>query len=398
MKINDIEKIEQALTRNIDQILPDKKNLKNLMLKKKIRLYFGIDPTGRKLHLGHTIPLRKLQEFSDLNHEAILIVGTGTVLAGDPSQREKARPRITLKEIQENIKSWKKQAGKILNFNKVKIKYNGDWLLKLSLKEIIDIASNISAIRLFQRDMFQRRIAKNDTIWMHEIIYPLLQGYDSVVMDVDLEIGGTDQVFNMLIGRELQQKMQNREKFVLTCPMILGVDGKQMSKSSGNCIWLEDSAYEMFGKIMSISDDLIISYFKFLTNESLKLIEQYEKDLKNKKINPKDLKNRLAFEVVKIYHSEKKAEKSQQEFEKVFQKKQLPSKINKIKIKEDSLNILDLLLKTNLVKSKAEAKRLVLQKAVKIDQQVEKDWQKKVEIKKNLIIQIGKRKFIKVLK
>ena len=246
---SDNRAIDEALSRNVDQVLPQKAKLKNLMRKRRIRLYLGVDPTGYKLHLGHTIPLRKLQEFADLGHEAILVVGTGTALAGDPSQREKARTIITEKEIKENIKTWKKQTSKILDFSRVKIKYNGDWLLKLGLREIIDIASNISATRLFQRDMFQKRMKKGDTVWMHEILYPILQGYDSVAMNVDLEIGGTDQVFNMLIGRELQQKIRNKEKFVLTCPMILGVDGKTMSKSSGNCIWIEDPAGEMFGKL-----------------------------------------------------------------------------------------------------------------------------------------------------
>jgi tyrosyl-tRNA synthetase len=399
MEINtDNKKIEEILTRNVDQVLPNKKSLKDLMQKKKIRLYFGIDPTGKKLHLGHTIALKKLQQFADLGHEAILLVGTGTVLAGDPSQREKARPRISLAEIKENILSWEKQANKILDFSKVKIKHNGDWLLKLELKEIINIASHLSAIKLFQRDMFQKRMEKGEVVWLHEMLYPMLQGYDSVFMDIDLEIGGTDQIFNMLIGRDLQQKMNNREKFILTCSMILGTDGKQMSKSSGNCIWLEDSANEMFGKTMSISDDLIISYFESITNLPLKLIKQYQEELKKDKINPRDLKKKLAQEIVKIYHSEEAAKQASQEFERVFQQKKTPSEITEIKIEEKSLNILDLLLRINLVKSKAEAKRLVSQKAVKINQQIQEDWQKKVEIKKNLVIQVGKRKFVKVVK
>jgi len=397
MEINtNPKKIEEVLSRNVDQVLPQKSKLEKIMRKRKIRLYLGVDPTGYKLHLGHTIPLRKLQEFAALGHEAILVVGTGTVLAGDPSQRNEVRARISEKEIKENIKTWKRQTSKILDFSKIKIKCNGDWLLKLGLREILDIASNISAVRLFQREMFQKRVKGGDTVWMHEILYPILQGYDSVAMDVDLEIGGTDQVFNMLVGRELQQKMRNKEKFVLTCPMISGVDGKTMSKSSGNCVWIEDPAGEMFGKIMSIKDDLIVSYFELLTNVSLKTVEQYKKELKSGKINPRDLKKKLAFEIVRMYHSAGEAEKAEKEFDKVFQKKELPSVIPQAKMKQGEMNILDFLVKLKMAPSKSEAKRLILQNGVRIGGEVQKDWKKTVKTKKGLIVQVGKRKFIKL--
>lgn len=396
MKINtNLKKIEGVLTRSVEQVLPTKAGLKRLMRRKKIRLYLGIDPTGSRLHLGHTIALRKLQEFADLGHESILLIGTGTVLAGDPSERDKARARITKKEIEQNITTWKKQASKILDFSKVKIKYNGDWLLKLKLKDIIEIASHISSIKLFKRDMFQRRLKRGDTVWMHETLYPLLQGYDSVAMDVDLEIGGTDQIFNMLIGRELQQKMKNREKFVLTFPMALGIDGKQMSKTSGNCVWLTDSPKEMFGRLMSIPDNLIIPYFELLTNKPLKLIREYEKGLKSRKINPRDLKEKLALEIVKMYHSEGSAKKAAKEFNLVFREKKAPLKIPKIVIGKKIIEILDLLVKTKLASSKSEAKRLILQKGVRINDTLQKDWKKAIKIKKGGILQVGKRKFIK---
>lgn len=397
VKINtDSRKVEKVLTRSVEQVLPTKLGLKNLMRKKRIRLYLGIDPTGIKLHLGHSVALRKLQEFADLGHETILVVGTGTVLAGDPSGRDKTRPHITEKEIKKNITTWKEQASKILDFSKVKIKYNGDWLLKLDLKKIIEIASHISAIKLFKRDMFQKRLKKGDTVWMHETLYPLLQGYDSVAMDVDLEIGGTDQTFNMLIGRELQKKMRGREKFVLTVPMVLGIDGKQMSKTSGNCVWLTDSAKEMFGKIMSMPDELIIPYLELLTDIPLSLIRKYKKELKAKRINPMELKEKLAQEIVKMYHSKRKAEKAVKEFKRIFKEKKSPSKIPKIVIKEKNLNILDLLVRTKLASSKSEAKRLILQRGVKIDGVLQKDWEKVVKIKKGKIVQVGRRKFAKL--
>ena len=388
--------IDEVLTKGVVEVLPNKEGLKKLMQQKRIKLYLGVDPTGTRLHLGHTVVLRKLQEFADLGHEAILVIGTGTVLAGDPSARDKARPRITKKEIQKNIKTWKAQAGKILHFSKVKIKYNGDWLLKLTLKEIISIASNLSAIKLFQRDMFQKRLKSGSTVWTHEILYPLLQGYDSVAMDVDLEIGGKDQTFNMLIGRELQEKMQQREKFVLTMPMILGIDGKPMSKTSGNCVWIEDSADQMFGKIMSIPDELIIPYFELLTNLPFQIIQKYKKELQTKSVNPADLKKQLAFEIVKNYHSLESAKQAEEEFNRVFKEKKAPLKIPEIEILEKQIPLLDLLVKTKLAGSKSEAKRLVLQNGIKINGKLQKDWKETVQIKKGLILQAGKRKFIKI--
>src|SRR3990170_9086354 len=245
-----METIEDLLSRGVEKIYPNREALEKLLKQRKIRLYLGIDPTGSRLHLGHAILLRKLQKFAELGHEAILLIGTGTVLVGDPSQRSGARERVDEGEIQRNISTWRKQAEKILDFSKVRIKQNGDWLLKLTMKDLIAIASNISAVQLFKRDMFQERLKRGDTVWAHETLYPLLQGYDSVALDVDLEIGGTDQEFNMLIGRELQHKMKGRDKFVLTVPMILGTDGGQMSKTTGNCIWLDDTPEDMFGKIM----------------------------------------------------------------------------------------------------------------------------------------------------
>ena len=214
--------IDEVLSRGVAKILPTKSALKRVMQRKKIRLYQGFDPTGSRLHLGHTIGLSKLMQFATLGHEVIFLFGTGTVLVGDPSQRDTARKLITQAEIDQNISNWKNQVKSIVDFSKVTIKQNGDWLTKLSLKDIVTIASNISAIQLFKRESFQRRLKRGDTVWYHETMYPLLQGYDSVAMDVDLEIGGTDQEFNMLIGRELLHKMKRKDKFVLTVPMIVG--------------------------------------------------------------------------------------------------------------------------------------------------------------------------------
>ncbi|MFH1244506.1 MAG: tyrosine--tRNA ligase, partial [bacterium] len=283
------------LTRRVAKILPDKEGLEKLIASKKIRLYQGFDPTGGHLHLGHAVGMRKLMDFARAGHEVIFLFGTGTVLVGDPSLRDTGRKLITQAEIDENIKDWKRQVSPLVDFSQVTIKQNGDWLTKLTLKEIIGIASNVSATQLFKRESFTRRIEKGDPVWYHETMYPLLQGYDSVVMDVDLEIGGTDQEFNMLVGRELQHKMHNREKFVLTTPMIPGTDGKKMSKSAGNCIYLDDKPADIYTKLMAIQDDLIPTYFELLTDLTMEEIETLDpaKPVENKKRLAYDLTRQL---------------------------------------------------------------------------------------------------------
>jgi tyrosyl-tRNA synthetase len=389
--------IDQVLTRAVDQVLPKKEGLKKLMQRKKIRLYLGIDPTTTQLHLGHTVMLRKLQQFADLGHQAILLFGTGTVLVGDPSLRETARQTISQKQIDQNISTWKKQVEPLIDFNKIKIKHNGDWLLKLTLKDIIKIASKISAAQLFKRDSFQKRLKKGDPVWYHETIYPLLQGYDSVVMDVDLEIGGTDQTFNMLIGRELQQKMNQKEKFVLAGKMIPGTDGKPMSKTSGNCIWLTDSSQDMFGKLMKIQDQLMPDYFEFFTDKPMDEINQLKKDLKSEKANPMETKKKLAFDITSQFHGKTKAQAAQKHFQQVFQDRGLPPKIPTFSLKQlpRTINLIDLLEKTKLVSSRSEAKRLVKQGGVKLNQKKIKKLDGKITINPNDTLQVGKRKFIK---
>lgn len=387
MTVSKNKKLGELLTRGVVEIFPSRVGLEKLMAKRKIRLYTGIDPTASRLHLGHTVNLRRLQKFAELGHEAILVIGTGTVLAGDPSQREAVRPKISEKEIEQNIKTWKEQAAKVVDLSKIKIRYNGDWLLKLRYQQIIDIASHISAAKLLQRDMFQQRLKKGESVWTHEFLYPLFQAYDSVALDVDLEIGGTDQTFNMLIGRELMRKMAGKEKFVMTLKMILGTDGLPMSKTRGNCIWLTDSPKEIYGKIMSIPDQLIFDYFEMLTDVNLNEVKQ---------LAPREAKAKLAREIVGIYYGDQAALAAEKEFERVFKQKKLPSRIPEASIKQRSLNPLDLLVNVGLAASKSAAKRLIEQGGVKIDGQIQRDWKKQIVISKGMVIQAGKRRFVKI--
>lgn len=386
--------MDDILKRRVANILPKAAALQQLMAERPIRAYLGIDPTGGRLHIGHAIGIKKLMEFAKAGHEAILLFGTGTVLVGDPSQRDTARQTITPEEIEKNITGWKDQVAPIIDFNKVQIKQNGEWINKLGLTEIINIASHISAVQLFKRDNFERRLAQGDTVWYHETMYPLLQGYDSVVLDVDLEIGGTDQEFNMLIGRELQRKMKQREKFVLTTPMINGIDGQPMSKTTGNCVWLNDEPAEMFGKLMSVPDDQIIPYLELCTDVAQDEINSLAEQIKTG-VNPKDVKTRMALEITKIWHDSETADRAQVSWQEQFGQGQLPGEIPEYKVDKTDWALDELLVTTGLASSKSEARRLIEQGGVRLNQIVIKDMH--VNVNPDDVLQAGKRRFVRVV-
>lgn len=386
-----MDAIDELLTRRVDTILPSREPLETLLRSgKKIRLYQGFDPTGVKLHLGHSIGMRNLQSFVELGHEVIVLFGTGTVLVGDPSERDTGRKLITQEEIEANIETWKNQVGRIVDLDRVTIKFNGDWLVPLTLREIIHIASNISAVQLFKRESFTRRISRGDTVWYHETMYPLLQGYDSVVMDVDLEIGGTDQTFNMLVGRELQKKINNREKYVLTNPMILGTDGKQMSKTSGNCIWLDDTAVDMFGKTMSIPDEQIVPYMKLLTNIPLEEIDTLPD-------NPMQNKKQLARAIVTQFYGSQAAQKAQEHFESTVQNKEVPTQIPEVSLDNSTpQRILDILLQVDNTQSSSRYKQLIKQGGVEVNGNKVLDPVIEFTPRSGDIIKVGKRTYYKI--
>lgn len=379
------------LERRVEKILPSKEALQKIMESKKIRLYQGFDPTGGRLHLGHTIGLRKLMDFAREGHEVIFLFGTGTVLVGDPSERDSGRKLITQDEIDQNIKDWKRQVAPIVDFSlpNVKIMQNGDWLTKLSLKDLVSIASNISAVQLFKRESFTRRIKNGDTVWYHETMYPLLQGYDSVAMNVDLEIGGTDQEFNMLVGRELQRKMNNHEKSVLTVPMILGTDGGQMSKSTGNCIWLSDTAHDMYGKVMSIPDAQISSYWQLLTDLPIKPeSELLAEPMTNKKT--------LAYDITRQIHGEDAAREAQINFENTVQNKQAPSNLPIVGIPAGKHTVLNIVRFAENGESSSSIKNIIIGGGVEIDGQKYTNPSEEIEVKGGEVLKFGKRKFYKL--
>jgi len=389
------EKIDEILTRGVEDVIVRGELKKKMMSGKRIRLYFGIDPTGSLLHLGHAVLLWKLRDFQDLGHEVVLLIGDFTAKIGDPTGRDAARKIMTDREIKENLKTYKRQASKILDFSKVKIKYNSQWLSKLRFADILSLASNFTVQQMLQRDMFQRRLKENLPISLQEFMYPLMQGYDSVAMDVDLEVAGNDQTFNALIGRELQKIYNNKDKDVLTCKLLLGTDGRKMSKTFNNYIALEDNPIDMFGKVMSIKDELINDYLELTTRLSGDEISEIKKIE-----NPRNQKARLAKEIVKLYYGQKEAEIAEGEFDKVHRDRELPTEIEIFETAKESYPALDLLCDSGLASSKNEAKRLVDGGGVVIiinnAEQKISDWKKEVIIVDGMIIRRGSRNFKKI--
>lgn len=393
------EQLNNLLERNVEQVLPSKDALAELMKERAIKLYYGVDPTSPNLHLGHAVQLKKLAKFQELGHEVILLFGTFTAQIGDPSGHSSKRETLSKEEVEENLETYKEQASKVLDVSKATIKRNEEWLADMGLEKMLKLASNFTTSQLLKRDLFQRRLDNNKEVWLHELFYPLMQGYDSVAMNIDLEIGATDQTFNMLIGRDLQQEYNDKEKFVLTTPMLTGLDGRGMSKSRKNTVNLTDSPQDMFGKLMSLNDELIPEYFKLCTDRSLSEVEEIEEQLEQEEVNPKNLKVELAKEIVELYHGKEEAEQAEQEFNKVFKDKELPSDVPEFstdEFKQDQVKLVDLLVKTDLASSKTEAKNLIDQGGIRIDGEKQDNWNKKVEIKKGKVIQRGKKSFIKL--
>jgi len=353
--------IEEVISRAVAEILPNQASFLARLEKGKIRLYLGIDPTGSNLHLGHSVVLRKLQQFANLGHEVILLIGNGTVKIGDPTGRDESRPVLTDEQIEENFSTWKAQASKILNFDLIQIKRNGDWLDKLSFPEMIKIMAKTTVQQLMERDMFQERLKRGLPIHGHEIIYPLMQGYDSVALDVDLEIGGTDQTFNMMMGRTLQKAYHNKEKWVLTTPIINGTDGRKMSKSFNNFVALTEQPNDMYGKLMRVADEMIVTYFSLLTDVHQEEIELMTQDMTNGG-NPMLWKKQLAWEITSMYHSAAAADSAQQNFENTVQNKQVDTATEIKKTDLNQLTALAIVVKLT-GESSSQARRLIEQGA-----------------------------------
>ncbi len=386
---------DELLTRGVENVIPRDLAQEKLASKEALRIYFGIDPTGAKLHLGHSVPLRKLKAFGDAGHHIIFVVGSFTAMIGDPSSRDAIREPLTKAQVEENFKDYKRQAEKILDLSNVEVRYNHEWLEPLAFSDIINLASKFTVQQMLQRDMFDKRLKEGKPIGLHEFLYPLMVGYDSVVLDVDCELGGSDQEFNMLAGRQLQKNFGKRDKFILTTKLIEGTDGRKMSKTYDNCIYLEDKPNDMYGKVMSMVDAQVITYFELCTNLAMSEVAQMSKDLEEGKLHPKDAKMRLAREIVALYHGEKMAIKAEEDFIKTFSKKGIPEDSPLVQVVLGT-KLVDILLAEKIVESKSEWRRLVEEGAVSNAETEESIKSVDQTVDKNIILKVGKRRFIKI--
>jgi len=388
--------IKTLLDRGTVDVIVRKELEEKLKSGKKLKIKLGIDPSGADLHIGHMVVIRKLKQFQEAGHTIQLLFGNFTGQIGDPTDKLNSRPVKTQEELEKNAEKYLEQVGKILDTTKTEVHWNADWLGKLSFGDVVKLAQVFTVHQMLERDMYQKRIEKKQPIYMHEFLYPLMQGYDSVALQSDLEIGGTDQTFNLLAGRTIQKAYGQTPQNILTVPLLIGTDGKnKMGKSLNNYIGVNEPPNDMYGKVMSITDDLIIPYFELTTDIESNKIEEFAKTLKNGE-NPKTLKMKLAKELVSIYHGEEKAKQAEENFIEVFSKKGVPKEIDTMTFSEKKLNIIELIDKTKLLTSKGEIRRMIMGGGVKIDGEKITSIEQEIELTEKKTLQIGKRKFLKI--
>ena len=393
-----------VIKRGVSEIIPEdelvRKIENSIQQNKPLNIKLGCDPSRPDLHLGHSVVLRKLRQFQDLGHQAILIVGDFTGMIGDPSGRSKTRPSLSIEETRQNGQSYFDQATKILSASKVKMVYNSEWLAPMTFADVIRLGSKYTVARMLERDDFTVRYKAGEPISVHEFLYPLAQAMDSVAIDADVELGGTDQKFNLLVGRDIQREFGKEPQVILTMPILVGTDGvDKMSKSLDNYIGIGEAPKEMYGKTLSIPDSLIYDYFLLATDVSAAELGSLKKDLDGKAVNPRDIKRRLARTLVTMYHDEASGAAAEQEFDKIFIKKDVPDEVQEFqyRVANDEVGILQLLSDTKMAASKGEARRLVEQGGVSIDGVKVADINARIELLKPIILKVGPRRFLKVV-
>jgi len=389
-----------VIKRGTSEIIPEEDLVKKLehsiKINKPLNIKLGCDPSRPDLHLGHSVVLRKLRQFQDLGHMAILIIGDFTGMIGDPSGKSKTRPSLTLEETHRNGQSYFEQAKKILSTQRVSMQYNSDWLNKMSFADVIRLASKYTVARMLERDDFTVRYKAGEPISVHEFLYPLAQAMDSVTIHSDVELGGTDQKFNLLVGRDIQREYDQEPQVILTMPILIGTDGvDKMSKSLDNYVGVNDSPKEIFGKTLSIPDKLIYQYFELVTDVPKQELAGIKSSLENVKTNPRDIKRQLARTLVRMYHSETLADDAEKEFDRIFVQKSIPDNVEEFK-RHESINITALLTEAKLAASKGEARRLIDQGGVSIDDERVTDPNLLLPDKDEFILKVGKRRFLKV--
>ncbi|MDI6735948.1 MAG: tyrosine--tRNA ligase [bacterium] len=375
------------IKRGVEEIIVEDELLEKFKANKPLRIKFGADPTAPDIHLGHTVILRKLRQLQDLGHKVIFIVGDWTARIGDPSGRDETRKPLSDEEIERNAKTYQEQVFKILDRDKTEVVFNSQWLGKLSSVEIMKLASCYTVARMLERDDFKKRYTEGKEITILELLYPLFQGYDSVVVKADVELGGTDQKFNLLVARALQRDYGQQPQVIMTMPLLEGTDGvRKMSKSYGNYIGVLESPKQMFGKLMSIPDALMPKYFELLTDISL-----------DENLHPKEAKKILAKEIIKYYYDEAEAKNQEEEFERIFRDKELPEEIPSFEVNKPSVGLIDVLVMAKLAPSKSEARRLINQGGVKIDRKKVIDLNLELDLTLPKILQVGKKGFVKLI-
>ena len=394
------------ITRGTEEIFPEEELVEKLKKarreKRPLKVKLGVDPTGTDLHLGHLIPVLKLKQFQDLGHEAILIIGDYTAMVGDPSGRNKTRPQLTHQQVLENCRTYQQQVFRILDPAKTKVVYNGDWFGKMTFQDVIRLMSQMTLARMLEREDFANRLQNQLPISLHEMIYPLMQGYDSVAIDADVELGGIDQKFNIVVGRELQRTMRLEPQGGACNPILIGLDGKEkMSKSLGNYIGIDEPAYEMYGKTMSIPDELMMMYFELITDLPIAELRAMEQQMQKGELHPMEAKRLLAREIVARFHSAAAAQEAEAEFDRVFKENQIPDDIPEVLLTQEDLEdgriwLVRLLVKAGLVKSNGEGRRSIQQGGVRINGEVVDDVDLDWEAEPGAVIQIGKRRFARV--
>ena len=382
----------ELIKRKSVQIFSGDELEKKLKSGKKLIIKFGADPSRPDLHLGHTVPLRVLKTFQDLGHEIVFVIGDFTAMIGDPTGKSKTRPALTFEETRKSAETYLKQVTKILDKEKTRIEYNSKWLSKMNFEDIIKLSSKYTVARIMERDDFKNRFENNLPLSMHELLYPLMQGYDSVALNADIEIGGTDQTFNLLVGRELQKDYDQDSQVVITFPLLVGLDGKEkMSKSLGNYIGIDESPEIMYEKAMKIPDEVLIEYFKLTTDIDMEVAKEWINE------NIVEAHKKYARKIIKMYHGEKFIKQAEEKY-KIIANGGIPSNIKTVKLSDDiqKISICDLLVKVEFAKSKGEAKRMIQGKGVKINSQLIEDINKVINLNKEVILQFGKNKFIKI--
>jgi len=395
-----LDKINEQIDivkRNSLDFVSEEELRERLKENRPLRVKLGVDPSRPDLHLGHAVVLRKLREFQDLGHQVVLIIGDFTARIGDPSGKSKTRPMLSMEEVKENAISYQEQAYIILDRERTEVRFNGEWLDKMNFEDVVRLSANYTVARMLERDDFNNRYNSNEPISVAEFLYPLAQAYDSVAVKSDIELGGTDQLFNLLVGRKIQEAHGIKPQMVLTMPIIEGTDGTQkMSKSLGNYIAFNDIPKDIFGKVMSIPDELMIKYFRLLTDLPEEEISAMENSMKDGNVNPRDYKMKLGKLMVELVYGVEEAEKALEEFVRVFQQKKAPTEMPELNVEQDKIKLLDLLSKTHL-QSRSEAKRVVTQGGVSINEVKKADPFEEIEISNGDILRIGKKKFYRLI-